>query len=467
VDSEALTEHLRSALDRGDLAAAARFAQALRASGDLSPSAVFLVARTDILQGRLGRASVQLSGLDASALGSASGHVAAMQLVATLDGIGLRRLEQSAVDMSESSDATAAALGLVLRSWAAFSGGDAPMASELADRAERCARAVSSEVVSLAQLVGVLATSAQGRVPQACKRVERLAADVHRSAAWLSPLVHAIAADLALATGRIAHAERHLDVATGQAPSTVDVWVFSLRSLISSMRGDRERATAQLDEARRAALRTSQLALHIYARAHAKLTPQPALVVDVWRLLDEIGVVEHRDVLAPVLARTVRRTATSSSEASLLSASPPRNADAAAWAAAILADDAATLQTLCRKAIAAGRLLDAAELSEDIAAIPAEQRTQRRRRAAARARREAIGLSSILEPSLSPLVVLSPAQARVVAELRLGRDNKTIANRLGVSVRTVESHLSEVYRKVGVTSRTALVSRLGSIADVP
>lgn len=467
MDSEALTEHLRSALDRGDLAAATVHAQAVREAGDLSPSALFLVARADVLQGRLGRASVQLAGLDVSLLGNASGHAAAMQLVASLDGIGLRRLEESAVSMSESPDATAAALGFVLRSWAAFSRGDAPMASELASCAEHRADAISSEVVCLARLVGVLATSAEGRVQESARRVERLATEVDRSAAWLSPLVHAIAADVAVATGDFRSAEHHLDVAARRSPSTVDVWVASLRSLISSMRGDRERATAQLDEARRAALRTSQLALHIYARAHAKLTPQPALIVDVWRLLDEIGVVEHRDVLAPVLARTVRRTATSSSEASLLSGSPPGSADAAAWAAAILADDAATLQTLCRKAIAAGRLLDASELSEDIAAIPAEQRTQRRRRAAARARREAIGLSSIVEPSLSPLVVLSPAQARVVAELRLGRDNKTIASHLGVSVRTVESHLSEVYRKVGVTSRTALVSRLGSIADVP
>ncbi|MEV4249001.1 LuxR C-terminal-related transcriptional regulator [Streptosporangium canum] len=52
---------------------------------------------------------------------------------------------------------------------------------------------------------------------------------------------------------------------------------------------------------------------------------------------------------------------------------------------------------------------------------------------------------------------LSPREEEIVDLLALGWTNKKIAESLQLSPRTVERHLSAAMRKVGVSSRTALV----------
>ena len=47
-----------------------------------------------------------------------------------------------------------------------------------------------------------------------------------------------------------------------------------------------------------------------------------------------------------------------------------------------------------------------------------------------------------------------------------GAANAEVAARLGLSRRTVEWHLSKVYRKLGVRSRTQLVARVVGDADL-
>ncbi|MFC6287104.1 LuxR C-terminal-related transcriptional regulator [Nocardioides sp. GCM10027113] len=56
---------------------------------------------------------------------------------------------------------------------------------------------------------------------------------------------------------------------------------------------------------------------------------------------------------------------------------------------------------------------------------------------------------------------LTPTEARVAAEVARGASNREIAERLFVSVKTVESTLTRVYRKLGVRSRTQLATRVG------
>ncbi len=52
---------------------------------------------------------------------------------------------------------------------------------------------------------------------------------------------------------------------------------------------------------------------------------------------------------------------------------------------------------------------------------------------------------------------LSLREQEVLAELSRGSCNKAIALSLGVSINTVEKHLSNLYKKLGVTSRTEAV----------
>jgi DNA-binding NarL/FixJ family response regulator len=51
---------------------------------------------------------------------------------------------------------------------------------------------------------------------------------------------------------------------------------------------------------------------------------------------------------------------------------------------------------------------------------------------------------------------LTPAESRVAVLAASGLSNKAVALALGVRVRTVESHLTSTYRKLGVKSRREL-----------
>ena len=53
-----------------------------------------------------------------------------------------------------------------------------------------------------------------------------------------------------------------------------------------------------------------------------------------------------------------------------------------------------------------------------------------------------------------PLDALSPREREVLGCLAEGRSNKQIAGALGISVRTVTVHVSNLLRKTGAASRT-------------
>ena len=59
---------------------------------------------------------------------------------------------------------------------------------------------------------------------------------------------------------------------------------------------------------------------------------------------------------------------------------------------------------------------------------------------------------------LDTLKRLTEAERRVVGLVREGYSNREIAVRLGVSIRTVETHLSRVYTKLGIGSRLQLAT---------
>jgi DNA-binding NarL/FixJ family response regulator len=60
---------------------------------------------------------------------------------------------------------------------------------------------------------------------------------------------------------------------------------------------------------------------------------------------------------------------------------------------------------------------------------------------------------------------LTEAERRVAELAAEGRQNKEIATALYIGVGTVESHLSRVYRKLGIRSRTELAARFARDDD--
>jgi DNA-binding CsgD family transcriptional regulator len=64
---------------------------------------------------------------------------------------------------------------------------------------------------------------------------------------------------------------------------------------------------------------------------------------------------------------------------------------------------------------------------------------------------------------------LTNAERRVAALVADGRTNREVAAQLFTTVATVEAHLTRVYRKLGVRSRTELARRVAdgmlSVAD--
>ena len=61
---------------------------------------------------------------------------------------------------------------------------------------------------------------------------------------------------------------------------------------------------------------------------------------------------------------------------------------------------------------------------------------------------------------------LSPAQQRIARRVAAGRTNREIAAELGVTSKTVEWHLSRIYRQLGLRSRTELAVQLAA-GEIP
>jgi DNA-binding NarL/FixJ family response regulator len=60
-------------------------------------------------------------------------------------------------------------------------------------------------------------------------------------------------------------------------------------------------------------------------------------------------------------------------------------------------------------------------------------------------------------------VELTRREAEIAALIAAGRSNAEIADHFVLSVRTVETHVSRIYAKLGVTTRGAAVSRLARL----
>jgi DNA-binding CsgD family transcriptional regulator len=83
-----------------------------------------------------------------------------------------------------------------------------------------------------------------------------------------------------------------------------------------------------------------------------------------------------------------------------------------------------------------------------------------------RASRELVAAESSTSPEPGRLLNQLTAQERgIVSALLAGASNREIGERMYISVKTVESHLTRIYQKLGVTSRTQLFALLAARND--
>jgi DNA-binding CsgD family transcriptional regulator len=145
----------------------------------------------------------------------------------------------------------------------------------------------------------------------------------------------------------------------------------------------------------------------------------------------------------------------------------PFMADLAAHAAAAVAESAEGLDKVSSRFEQTGALLLAADAATE-AASAYERRGERRAAAAARLRAATFarecGLTQGSALEVLPLPALTAREQEVARLASAGLSNQAIAARLVVSVRTVETHLSHAYAKLGISSRADLRAMLPTAA---
>jgi DNA-binding CsgD family transcriptional regulator len=75
-----------------------------------------------------------------------------------------------------------------------------------------------------------------------------------------------------------------------------------------------------------------------------------------------------------------------------------------------------------------------------------------------RVTRQGLALHAVCRPVARP-AALSAREMDVLAELTRGRTNREIADRLGVAVRTVATHVEHILAKLDVPNRAAAAGR--------
>ena len=183
-------------------------------------------------------------------------------------------------------------------------------------------------------------------------------------------------------------------------------------------------------------------------------TSEESVVSSLWLLHAAARVGGASDVAARV-------------ERSAGSVEGPRAAATAQHVAALARGDAAALDGAAASFADLGFLLVAAEAATEAARIYAKgglrasAQASRERAAAFAARCAGARTPFLLELSDSPL---SPREREIATLAARGLSNADIADRLVLSVRTVENHLRAVFAKLGVSSRRELGAILGDAA---
>jgi DNA-binding CsgD family transcriptional regulator len=230
------------------------------------------------------------------------------------------------------------------------------------------------------------------------------------------------------------------DARAGEANRYFDPWVELDRAWVAAAAGELTRA---VDLATRAA---------DMARASRQFTFEAAALHDVARLGAPAGVRQRLEELAGLLEGRLAAVLASS-------------------AVALAANDGAALDRVAAAFQDLGAMLPAAEAKT---AAARSHRAAGRHPSANASQEQAAALAAACQgartPGLGPTMpvsVLSPREREVAMLAAMEASSREIANRLHLSVRTVDNHLGRIYAKLGVSSRAQLATLLQIGASRP
>lgn len=292
-----------------------------------------------------------------------------------------------------------------------------------------------------------------------------------------------VMAQVRLAQGRLADARQHSREAAGLLRgANIDgalPWALSMLAQVEALRGDVEAARAARDESKQlhrepvpARSRMDLVMAHVRVAAlEGDFTGAARLALDAADPHAADGIAELAVNQARLLLVAARFGGTSLQEIAqrldVLAAEVECDIVGlqAAHVHALAAGDGARLTELVERLAARGLMLDAAGAAFDAARLLAptnDVAATRMRTRAMRLAAECGGAQSLTRAAMGTMEFtarLSPRE-REVAALATQLSNAEIAERLVLSVRTVESHLYQAFGKLGVQTRNELAAVL-------
>lgn len=273
----------------------------------------------------------------------------------------------------------------------------------------------------------------------------------------------------------LSEAELHLQRRPSAGLMTL---VHSLRVGIACMTGDAELAESALADCESSyggeTPSPSELPYVARARGSARrargeLTGARACLLDAARELDDTPVYAARLTYEALRAGANARELTPGLQRLAQRCNAPLPSAYAAHATALAARDANCLMLVSEEMLSIGARRYAAEAAADAAtAFFSAGRQDSGRRAVARSRELCVPSEGGIAPVIAGVEVdeldLTARERELVGLASQGLSNAQIAERLVVSVRTVESHLYRAMRKLGVSSRRELASRAHDVA---
>jgi DNA-binding CsgD family transcriptional regulator/tetratricopeptide (TPR) repeat protein len=294
------------------------------------------------------------------------------------------------------------------------------------------------------------------------------------------------------------HTAEFIDATDQQIDEQAESYLLWLQAFIAHRRGDLAEATRRGEQAVEVADRIGDAFIHSFAssilaavelirgdprRAHERLPPiRAALLADgrgfvgsltlgLWTTdIEALILTEQLDAAADTLDEMRRRTSSSGNPNAVALEQRCRGLLQAARGETEEAIDSLEL-ALAQHA----RRPMPLELGRTLLELGTVQRRARRKSAANRTLEQALAMLEPLEASLlvarardelgrvglrraTPAVGLTPAQTRVAELVISGLTNREIAATLYMSTRTVETHLTKIYREFGIRSRSQLAS---------